>query len=178
MKLQYLYLNLKQSLSGLFSSLLIVLLAVSLAACGSSGGNSSGGENAPDLQAYYASYMAGLEEENRPKMTDVNEDTAYVDNFYPGLRDYELKQSVLQMASISAVAYEFALVECANESDVEAVKGIMQARIDSQISSGAFYPETIVAWQKADLIVSGNVVALIVAGDDQTNAVEAFKKQL
>ena len=92
----------------------------------------------------------------------------------PGLEDYELKQTVLQAAAISAVAYEIDLVECASESDVEAVKGIFQARIDNQIAGGAFYPATVEAWQNAELIVNGNVVALIVAGEDQAQAVESF----
>lgn len=152
-----------------FAALLAACLVLSLAACG--GGSGS----APDLQAFYDGYMASLPEDSRPAMTNVNDDPSYVDAFYPGLSDYELKQSVLQMATVSAVAYEFALVECAGESDVEAVKGILQSRIDSQIDGGAFYPETTEAWQKADLIVNGSVVALIVAGEDQADAVAAFR---
>ena len=107
-------------------------------------------------------------------MMDMSQDTATLESIFPGLEDYELKQSVFQMAMISAVAYEIDLVECANESDVEAVKGIFQSRIDSQIESGAFYPATVEAWQNAELIVNGNVVALIVAGEDQAQVVEAF----
>lgn len=86
----------------------------------------------------------------------------------------ELKQSVLQMAMISAVAYEIDLVECAKEGDVETVKSIFQARIDNQVNGGAFYPATTEAWEKAELLVNGSVVALIVAGDQQADVVEAF----
>ena len=148
----------------LLSALLAMTLMLTLAACGGNGDGSGGGDaaQAPDLQAYFDDLM------------DVSQDTATLESIFPGLEDYELKQSVFQMAMISAVAYEIDLVECANESDVEAVKGIFQSRIDSQIESGAFYPATVEAWQNAELIVNGNVVALIVAGEDQAQVVEAF----
>ena len=51
---------------------------------------------------------------------------------------------------------------------------ILQARVDAQVSGGAFYPETTAAWEKAQVITRGNVVALICAGEAQDQAVEAF----
>ena len=148
---------------------LALTLMLALAACGG-----KPAKEAPDLKKFYGDYMATLDEEDMPAMMDANEDASYVDTFFPGLNDVELKQSVLQMAMISAVAYEIDLVECANESDVETVKGIFQARIDNQVNGGAHYPETTAAWEKAELIVKDNVVALIVAGDQQADVVDAF----
>ena len=156
----------------LVMTLMALTLILSLAACGGKG-NDSQAKEAPDLAKYYEDFMASLGE-NAPAMMDANEDASYVENFFPGLSGYELKQSVLQMAMISAVAFEFDLVECADASDVEAVKAIFQERIDSQVNGGAFYPETTESWEKADLIVNGSVVALIVAGEKQAAAVEAF----
>ncbi len=153
----------------MLSAALALTLVLALAACGG-----KPAKEAPDLKKFYEDYMATLDEENTPAMMDANEDASYVDAFFPGLNDVELKQSVLQMAMISAVAYEIDLVECANESDVETVKGIFQARIDNQVNGGAFYPGTTAAWEKANLIVKDNVVALIVAGDQQTDVVDAF----
>ena len=147
---------------------LALTMLFTLAACG--GKKNS---EAPDLTAYYTDFEASLGEENTPMVMDAN-DEGFVEQFYPGLEAYTLKQSVLKMAAIGAVAYEFALVECESEDDVEAVQGILQARIDNQVNGGAFYPETTEAWQKADLIVNGNVVAMIVAGESQTDAVTAF----
>ncbi len=138
------------------------------------GGDDSQSGEAPDLAKFYEDFMTSLGEE-QPAMMDANEDESYVDSFFPGLNDYELKQSVLQMAMISAVAFEIDLVECANENDVEAVKGIFQARMDNQIDGGAFYPETTKVWQNGEVLVNGNVVALIVAGDSQADAVAQFK---
>ncbi len=158
-----------KTMKRMLSAALALTLVLALAACGG-----KPAKEAPDLKKFYEDYMATLDEENTPAMMDANEDASYVDTFFPGLNDVELKQSVLQMAMISAVAYEIDLVECANESDVETVKGIFQARIDNQVNGGAFYPETTAAWEKAELLVNGNVVALIVAGEQQAAVVDAF----
>lgn len=155
-----------------FAAILALTLALALAACGK--GGEPANPEAPDLSQYCQDFMASLGEENAPAMIDANEDPSYVETFFPGLGEYELKQSVLQMAMISAVPFELDLVECANAVDVEQVKGIFQTRIDNQVNGGAFYPETTAAWEKAQLIVQGNVVALIVAGEYQSEAEEAF----
>ncbi len=153
----------------MMAAALALILTLALTACGG-----EPAKEAPDLKQFYEDYMAGLDEENTPAMMDANEDASYVDAFFPGLNGVELKQSVLQMAMISAVAYEIDLVECAKEGDVETVKSIFQARIDNQVNGGAFYPATTEAWEKAELLVNGSVVALIVAGDQQADVVEAF----
>lgn len=158
-----------KTMKRMMAAALALTLALALAACG---GDKA--KEAPDLKQFYEDYMATLDEENTPAMMDANEDPSYVDAFFPGLSGVELKQSVLQMAMISAVAYEIDLVECAKEGDVETVKNIFQARIDNQVNGGAFYPATTEAWENAQLIVNGNVVALIVAGDQQAAVVDAF----
>ena len=151
------------------SFFLVLALALGMTACGSGGGNDTA--EIPDLQAYYDDLMTSLGD-NAPMMMEVTDDL--VESMYPGLSDYTLNQKVLQTAAISAVAFEMALVEVADEADVEAVKGIFQSRIDSQVEGGAMYPATIEAWQNAEVIVNGNVVALIAAGESQTEAVDAF----
>lgn len=146
---------------------LTLVLALGLVACG-------GQEEAeaPDLQTYYDDFMASLGEENAPMMMDITDDM--IESVYPGLGSYELKQGVFKTAAISAVAFEMALVEVSDEADVEAVKGIFQSRIDGQIAGGAMYPATVEAWQSAQVLANGNVVALICAGEQQTAAVDAF----
>ena len=137
---------------------LTLALALGLVACG-------GQEEAeaPDLQTYYDDFMASLGEENAPMMMDITDDM--IESVYPGLGSYELKQGVFKTAAISAVAFEMALVEVSDEADVEAVKGIFQSRIDGQIAGGAMYPATVEAWQSAQVLANGNVVALICAGE-------------
>lgn len=157
----------------LTSILLSMTLILTLAACGG-GGNGGQNKEAPDLNKYYEDFMASLGADNQPAMGDVEgEQLAAV---YPGLENYAAKQSVLKMAMISAVAFEFALVELENAADVQKAEEIFQARIDAQVQGGAFYPETIEGWKKAQVITKGSVVALISAGDSQSSAVEAFEK--
>ena len=54
-------------------------------------------------------------------------------------------------------------MELEKESDAKAVADLFQARIDSQVQGGAFYPETIESWKKAQVLTKGRVVALISA---------------
>lgn len=111
----------------LTSILLSMTLILTLAACGG-GGNGGQNKEAPDLNQYYEDFMASLGADNQPAMGDVEgEQLAAV---YPGLENYATKQAVLKMAMISAVAFEFALVELENEADAKAVADIFQARID------------------------------------------------
>ena len=93
-----------------------------------------------------------------------------LESAYPGLSDYTLKQSVLQMAGISAVAFEMALVETESEEDAQAVEEIFQARVDSQIQGGAMYPATIEAWENASVLVEGCVVTSIPLSHDAWGA--------
>ena len=153
------------------SMILALTMIFTLAACGSSNKT----KEAPDLQAYFESFMNSLGADNTPATMSANEDPSYVDAFFPGLNDIELKQSVLQMAMMSQIGFEIALVECANAEDVETVKNIFQTRIDNQVNGGAWYPAVEEAWSNGALIVKDNVVALIVAGEAQDSAVAAFE---
>ena len=160
------------------TTLLLFALTLSLAACGGSGNNQgdtpdqSQQKEAPDLAKYYEDFLATMGEDNTPALADVEGDA--VEQMYPGLGALETKQMVLKTAMISSVAFEFALVEVSNAADVQTAADIFQARIDYQIESGAFYPMTVESWEKAQIITQGNVVALICAGGEQSQAVEAF----
>lgn len=160
----------------MIAAALALVMMLALAACGSGNGSGDAAKEAPDLTKYYEDFMASLGEGNAPAMISALEDPTFVDSFFPGLSGYELNQCVLQMAAMSQVGFELDLVECTSADDVEAVKEIFQARMDSQIAGGAFYPAVAEAWEKGEIIVNGNVVALIVAGEAQADAVEAFNK--
>ena len=79
------------------------------------------------------------------------------------------------ISAISSVPYEFALAELESEADAKAAAEIFQARIDSQVAGGAFYPDTIAGWEKAAVITQGNVAALICANTEQDAAADAFR---
>ena len=159
----------------MYALLLALLLVLSLAACGKNGGGNNGqqpdapGQNqnqdqdqntpnhdqdqdqdqdAPskdsvDLNQYYEDLMASLGEDNQPAMMDV--EAEMVEQVYPGLGALETKQLVAKTPMITSVAFELVLVELADEADVQAAQDILQARIDYQIESGAFYPATVEA---------------------------------
>ncbi len=156
----------------LLSILLCAILLPALAACGGGGGNN--GQAAPDLNKYYEDFMATLGADNTPAMMDV--ETDMIPQVYPGLENYTSKQVVAKMAAITAVPFEFVLLELESEADAQAAASILQARVDSQVNGGAFYPETTAAWEKAQVITHGNVAALICAGSEQDQAVDAFNK--
>lgn len=179
----------------LISAILALTMMLTLVACGNNNdknnnnNNNNAGNNdvvenndgnngapetvvAPDLTKYYDDFMASLGEENAPFMMPGDPDTLAA--FYPGLTDIATKQCVVQIAGMSAVAFEFALIECENAEDVEAVKAILEARKAYQVDGGAWYPETVAAWEGAEIVVQGNVVALILAGEQTADAVAAF----
>ena len=116
--------------------------------------------------------MTSLGADNAPAMMELDADMT--EAFYTGLNAIETKQKVMQAAAMSAVAYEFALVETNSADDAAKVEEIFNARKDAQVNGGAWYPETTAAWEKAEIITNGNVVALIVAGEQQADAVAAF----
>ena len=154
-------------------ALLLTLTAVlSLAACGGRQGDFDA--KAPDLNQYYEDFMATLGADNTPAMMDLEGE--FLEAYYPGLSGFKTKQLVVKAAAISSVPFEFALVELENAADVQKAEELFQARIDAQVQGGAFYPETIEGWKKAQVITKGSVVALISAGDSQSSAVEAFEK--
>ena len=121
----------------LLSAFLSMTLILALAACGGDGGGSGApaGKEAPDLNQFYEDFMTSLGEDNQPAMMDVEADL--IPQVYPGLEDYELKQSVLKTPMISSVAFEIALVELADASKAQEVADIFQARIDYQVETGA-----------------------------------------
>lgn len=157
----------------IMSILLGMTLLLTLTACGGTGKDTPSKE-APDLNQYYENLMATLGEDNAPAMMDVEGE--FIAQYYPGLENIQTKQAVLKAALISMVAYEFALVEVEDASDTQEVADIFQARIDYQIENGAFYPMTLEGWEKARIITQGNVVALIAAQDQQSQAEEAFNQ--
>ena len=90
--------------------------------------------------------------------TDVN----YLENFYLGLADVELKQRYAGVAPVTNAPFEIILVEVANEADVDTVLEIFQARVDRECGDTT-YPEHAEAWMNNCRITNrGNYVFLAV----------------
>ena len=124
-----------------------------------------------DLQAFYESTFVN---ENMPMMGVMEAEA--LDAFYAGLTALELKQCIVAMPMMSAVAAEVALVEVANADDLAKVEEIFKARIQTQVDGGAWYPATIEAWEKnAEIITHGNTMMMIVL-DPKDDVVKAFNE--
>ena len=171
------------------SLVLALVLALSLAACGSKPNtetpdtpNSPEVSTTPevqepsfgaDLTAFYNNMLNAAGE--APMMMDMAADLEMLEMTYPGLKDIETKQLIAAAPMMSAVAMEFVFVEVANAADVDAVKTILQTRIDNQVAGGAWYPETIEQWAKySEIVVIDNFVCLFVT-PDKDGLIEAFR---
>ena len=99
-----------------------------------------------DLEALYNQGMEVLAQmgPDAPVLfpeTDID----YLNEFYPGIADIELKQLYAGVAPVTNAPFEIILVEVADEKDVPAVIEIYQARVDRE-SDDSSYPENAEAW--------------------------------
>ncbi len=140
----------------------------------SSSSAGSAAEQGTDLSAFYDQMVA--KDSFPPSMQKLSEEEVGV--LYEGLGDVTRKQCAAGMAAVSAVVGELILVEVSDSKDVQTVKDIFQARIDSQVNGGAFYPDTIDGWKEGARVAShGNYVMMVALGDpDEADAaVAAFQ---
>jgi len=114
-----------------------------------------------DLAAFYSDVTGKYE---MPMGLQLVADEAMLESFFPGLSDISLKQKVFGITMMGPMNAELILVEVENASDVDAVKAVLQNRLDSQIDGGAWYPETIEVWERYGRVVSrDNYVLLLVS---------------
>lgn len=93
-------------------------------------------------------------------------DTEVMDAFYPGLSAISASQRLVYVTSMSINMGELALIEVESSGDVSAVKSILQARIDSMVNGGAWYPEATELWaNSARIASSGRYILLAVSAD-------------
>ena len=129
--------------------------------------------NGVDLTAFYTS-LCNQYGENFPANMNAAEMPDMMEGFFPGLSAIETKQLMAYQPMMGAVVCEIVLVEVANSADVEAVKTILQSRIDTQVDGGAWYPESIEGWQNNSRIaVNGNYIMMI-AYSECDAVVDAF----
>ena len=117
----------------------------------------------PDLETLYNQGMevlAQLGPDAPILFPETNLD--YINEFYPGIVDIELKQFYAGVAPVTNAPFEIILVEVANEADVSTVLEIFQGRVDRE-SDDTAYPENAEAWLNNCKITSrGNYVFLAV----------------
>ena len=126
-----------------------------------------------DLNGFYTSVCTTYGE-NFPANMNLCESVEMLDAFYPGLSGLETKQLMIYQPMMGAVVCEIALVEVTNSADVDAVKDIFQARIDTQVEGGAWYPESIEGWKSNSRVVANGNCVMLIAYSECDAVVDAF----
>lgn len=98
-----------------------------------------------------------------------------LESYYPGLQELNPKQLIAVAPMMSAVVNEMVFLEAQNEADAIKAEAILQQRMADQIAGGAWYPESIAAWEKGEILREGNFVALIASNERQSQVAERFK---
>lgn len=147
---------------------IVCLLALSLlTACG------GGKQQVPDvdLAAFCAEKAAELGwDENY--LADIEGEL--LENYYPGLGEIPTKQLVAKAPMMSFVVNEVVFLQCENEEDAAKAAAILQERIDTQAEGGAWYPESMEAWGRGQVIQQGTYVAMIASAEYQEDWADSF----
>ena len=151
------------------------LLLLTLTGCGG-----SKAETTPDvdLEKFYEDLAReyGWDENYR-----VDLEGEMLEGAYPGLDDIEEEQLIVKAPMMSAVVNEIVLMQCDTEEGADQAEQILQERISYQVGDetnpgGAWYPESIEAWKKAEVLRHGVYVALIASAEHQSEIVKRFEQ--
>lgn len=148
-----------------------------LTACGASGSQET---ETVDLTAFYDTLAQEYSWSEDPTQSGENDllmtsvDGEMLESYYPGLGEITAKQLLVKAPLMSSVVNEVVLMECETEEDAKSAAEILQTRVDTQAQGGAWYPESMEAWGKAQVIQNGNYVAMIASAEHQEEIAEAF----
>ena len=101
-------------------------------------------------------------------------DSTMLDNYYAGLSSVATEQSQVYINMMSMNMGEISLVQVKDSKDVATVKAIFQARIDSMVNGGAWYPEPTRIWSEQSRVVSNGNYVMMVVGEDCDAIVKDF----
>lgn len=101
-------------------------------------------------------------------------DSTMLDNYYAGLSSVATEQSQVYINMMSVNMGEISLVQVKDSKDVATVKAIFQARIDSMVNGGAWYPEPTLIWSEQSRVVSNGNYVMMVVGEDCDSIVKDF----
>ena len=128
--------------------LIAILMAavLLLTGCGAEAAPTEPPVESIDLEALYNQGVEVLAEMgDRAPVLFPETNIDYLNMFYPGLADIELKQLYAGVAPVTNAPFEIILVEVADEADVPTVLEIYQGRVDKE-SGDSTYPENAEAW--------------------------------
>lgn len=129
-----------------------------------------------DLEAFYGT----LEEQYGWGRSMVSIEGEMLDAYYPGLKEIPALQLVAKMPMMSSVVNEMAFLRCETEEAAEQAAELLQDRIDYRVGDennpgGAWYPESIAAWEEAEVLQEGVYVAMIASAQYQDAIEESFE---
>ena len=105
-------------------------------------------------------------------MTDLEGEM--LDSYYAGLSEIPTKQFLAKAPMMSGVVNEVVLMQCENEDDAAKAVTILQQRITDQAEGGAWYPESMEAWGRGQVIQHGTYVAMIASAEFQNAWADDF----
>jgi hypothetical protein len=116
-----------------------------------------------DLPTLYNQGMAALSQDgNSAPILFPESNLNYLNNFYPGIADVEMKQFYAGVAPVTNAPNEIILVEVADKADIQTMLTIFQTRA-AKAAENATLPENAAAWANNCKITSrGNYVFLAV----------------
>ena len=124
-----------------------------------------------DLAAFYEDVKGS--HEGISVLSPVDDETL-LEGYFPGLSAISTQQRLIYMTMMTMNTNELVLVQVTNSGDVDPVKSILQARIDSMAEGGAWYPGAIEAWANNSRVVSNGNYVMMVVNDDCDAIVDAF----
>ena len=157
-----------------FMILVLTALTLTLTACG---GNVDAETSVDaDLQGLYDTLAEEFQWEEG-YLVDIEGEM--LESYYPGLSEISTRQFIAKMPVMSSVVNEIVFLQCETEEDAAKAAEILQSRIDYQVGDennpgGAWYPESIEAWKKGQVIQQGTYVAMIASAEYQDTITERF----
>ena len=123
-----------------------------------------------DLAAFHDALNGTYEFSNFLELADQE----MTDAFYPGLTGIATEQCLVYATMMSMNMGELVLVQVKDGKDVDAVKAILQARIDNMANGGAWYPEPIRIWSECSKVVSNGNYIMMVVNDKYQSIINDF----
>lgn len=123
-----------------------------------------------DLAAFHDALTGAYEFSNFLELADQEMTEA----FYPGLTGIATEQCLVYATMMSMNMGELVLVQVKDSKDVDAVKAILQTRIDNMANGGAWYPEPTRIWSECSKVVSNGNYIMMVVNDKYQSIINDF----
>lgn len=97
-----------------------------------------------------------------------------IDRHLPGLTSISAQQRLVFLCQEPENSEELILLEATSAGDLEAIQSILQARVDTMVSGGTWFPDAVEAWTHNSRVVSNGSYVMLVVHPQCDAIVEAF----